>query len=237
MSLHPDIVRRDTPPSAAAALKQVLERIAEAAHQAGREASSVTLIAVSKAFPPDAIEAVIAAGQHVFGENRVQESRAKWPALREAHPGTMLHLIGPLQTNKAAEAVALFDAIQTLDRPKLAQMLAREIDRHGRSPELLVEINTGSEDQKAGIAPGEADRFIAECRRDYGLAIAGLMCIPPAGEEPAIHFKLLARIAERNGLSKLSMGMSGDFETAIACGATYVRIGSAIFGERKIRMA
>ena len=218
-------------------LADVRRRIAMAAAAAARAPQEITLIAVSKTFGPEAILPVIAAGQRIFGENRVQEAKAKWPALRERHGGIALHLIGPLQTNKVADAVALFDAIQSLDRPKLARVLADEIQKQGRAPELFVEINTGSEEQKAGIAPRAADRFIAECRETYGLAIAGLMCIPPADDEPALHFALLETIAKRNGLSKLSMGMSADFETAIKFGATHVRVGSAIFGERHMRIA
>lgn len=218
-------------------LADVRRRIANAAAEAGRAPQEITLVAVSKTFGAEAIIPVIAAGQRIFGENRVQEAKAKWPALRERHDGITLHLIGPLQTNKAADAVALFDAIQSLDRPKLARVLADEIQKQGRAPELFVEINTGSEEQKVGIAPRAADRFIAECRETYGLAIAGLMCIPPADDEPALHFALLETIAKRNGLSKLSMGMSADFETAIKFGATHVRVGSAIFGERHMRIA
>jgi len=213
-------------------LAQVRQRIAVAATEAGRRPADVTLIAVSKTFDAPAIEPVIEAGQRVFGENRVQESKLKWPELKSRHVDIELHLIGSLQTNKAADAVALFDCIQTLDREKLARVLADEIQRQGRSPELFVEINSGEEEQKAGIRPGEADRFIASCRDTYGLAISGLMCIPPADEEPALHFALLETIARRNGVTKLSMGMSADFETAIRFGATHVRVGSAIFGER-----
>ncbi|MGE3831721.1 MAG: YggS family pyridoxal phosphate-dependent enzyme [Parvibaculaceae bacterium] len=218
-------------------LADVRRRIADAATEAGRLPQDITLIAVSKTFGPEAITPVLDAGQRIFGENRVQEAKGKWPALRERHQGVALHLIGPLQTNKAADAVALFDAIQSLDRAKLARVLADEIQKQGKAPELFVEINTGSEEQKAGIAPRDADRFIAECRETYGLAIAGLMCIPPADDEPALHFALLETIAKRNGLAKLSMGMSADFETAIKFGATHVRVGSAIFGERHIRVA
>jgi pyridoxal phosphate enzyme (YggS family) len=218
-------------------LTLVRQRISQAAVAAGRDARDITLVAVSKTFEPAAIEPVITAGQRVFGENRVQESKAKWPELRARHSGTLLHLIGPLQSNKAAEAVALFDCIQTLDREKLARVLADEIQRQGRSPQLFIEINTGEEDQKAGIAPRDADRFVASCRSAYGLTIEGLMCIPPADEEPALHFALLETIAKRNGLKGLSMGMSADFETAIRFGATHVRVGSAIFGERHTKIA
>lgn len=218
-------------------LADVRRRIAVAAEEAGRPAADITLVAVSKTFEPAAIEPVLEAGQRVFGENRVQESKAKWPELKSRYGGVTLHLIGPLQSNKAGEAVALFDCIQSLDRDKLARVLADEIQRQGKSPELFVEINTGEEEQKAGIRPKEADRFVALCRDSYGLTIAGLMCIPPADEEPALHFALLETIARRNGIKKLSMGMSADFETAIRFGATHVRVGSAIFGERFKKLA
>jgi pyridoxal phosphate enzyme (YggS family) len=211
---------------------EVRARIAAAEKEAGRRPGEVTLVAVSKTFAADTIVPVIEAGQRVFGENRVQEAATKWPALREHHPGIELHLIGPLQTNKAADAVALFDYIETLDRPKLAGILAKEMERQGRRPSLFVQINTGEEPQKAGVLPEAADRFIADCRQTYGLTIEGLMCIPPEHEEPALHFALLEKIARRNGISKLSMGMSADFEKAIRFGATHVRIGSAIFGSR-----
>jgi pyridoxal phosphate enzyme (YggS family) len=237
MTRHP---AQDAITSAArghAGLAQVRTRIAEAAALAGREAGDITLVAVSKTFGAEAIEPVIAAGQKVFGENRVQEAKAKWPPLKAKYAGLKLHLVGPLQTNKAADAVELFDAIHTLDRPKLAGILADEIAKQGRTPQLFIQVNTGEESQKAGVGPREADKFIAECRKTYGLAIGGLMCIPPAEEEPALHFALLARIAERNGLAHLSMGMSGDFETAIKFGATHIRVGSAIFGERTYRTA
>jgi PLP dependent protein len=192
----------------------------------------VTLIAVSKTFDAEAIEPVIAAGQKVFGENRVQEAKAKWPALKAAHPDIELHLIGPLQTNKAKEAVALFDAIHTVDRPSLCSALAKEITRQNRRPLLFAEINTGSEPQKAGVLPEEADAFLRACREDYGLEISGLMCLPPIEEAPAPHFALTAKIAQRNRLKLLSMGMSADFAIAIQFGATHVRVGSAIFGPR-----
>jgi PLP dependent protein len=214
------------------ALAQVENDIARACADARRERSAVTLIAVSKTFDAAAIIPVIAAGQRVFGENRVQEAKAKWPPLIAAHPGVTLHLIGPLQSNKAKEAVALFDAIHSVDRPSVCEALAKEIDRQQRAPKLFVQLNTGEEPQKAGIAPAEADAFIASCRDKYGLAISGLMCIPPVDEAPAPHFALTAKIAARNGLSQLSMGMSADFATAIALGATHVRVGSAIFGAR-----
>jgi hypothetical protein len=207
--------------------------MAQACAEAARDPAGVTLVAVSKTFGADAIAPVIAAGQRTFGENRVQEAKAKWPALRERHPDLALHLIGPLQSNKAKEAVALFDAIHTVDRASLCAALAKEIDRQGRAPLLLVEINTGAEPQKAGVLPEAADAFLRACRESYGLAIAGLMCIPPLAEPPAPHFALTAKIAGRNGLKLLSMGMSADFETAIRFGATHVRVGSAIFGERQ----
>jgi hypothetical protein len=215
-----------------ARLADVRRRIAAAAEAAGRRADEVTLVTVTKTFAAEAIEPVLDAGERVFGENRVQEAAAKWPQLRERWPDIELHLVGPLQTNKTADAVALFDCIETLDRPKLARELAREFDRQGRTLELFVQVNTGEEPQKAGVLPGDADRFIADCRDTCGLGLAGLMAIPPLDEEPALHFALLEKIARRNGLAKLSMGMSGDFETAIALGATHVRLGTAIFGDR-----
>ena len=213
-------------------LKKVLNGIVAAAQGAGRAASDVTLIAVSKSFAATEIVPVIEAGQRVFGENRVQEAKGKWPALKIAWPDVELHLIGTLQSNKVAEAVAHFDAIHTLDRPKIAETLAREIEKQKRFPKLFAQVNTGREAQKAGVDPGDADAFLSTCREEYGLAITGLMCIPPAGEDPRRHFILLAEIARRNGLSALSMGMSGDYAEAIACGATHVRVGSAIFGSR-----
>jgi pyridoxal phosphate enzyme (YggS family) len=214
------------------ALAAVEAEIARACRDARRDRASVTLIAVSKTFAADAIVPVIAAGQRVFGENRVQEAKAKWPALTTAYPDIKLHLIGPLQSNKAREAVALFDAIHSVDRPSICQALAKEIESQNRHPELFIQINTGEEPQKAGIAPGEADAFLASCRDTYGLEITGLMCIPPVNEPPAAHFALTAKIAARNGLKNLSMGMSADFATAIALGATHIRVGSAIFGHR-----
>ena len=213
-------------------LDAVRERIARAEIEAQRAPGSVTLIAVSKTFSTEEIAPVIEAGQRVFGENRVQEAKAKWPALIETTPGISLHLIGPLQTNKVKDAVQLFDCIHTLDRPRLADALASEFARTARRPELLVQVNTGSEDQKAGVHPHEADDFIALCRTQHGLTVSGLMCIPPAEEDPAPHFALLRKIAGRNGLEHLSMGMSADFELAIQFGATHVRAGSAIFGKR-----
>ncbi|UFZ02175.1 YggS family pyridoxal phosphate-dependent enzyme [Bradyrhizobium ontarionense] len=216
-------------PSALAAVEQDILR---ACSDAKRDRAEVTLIAVSKTFAADAITPVIAAGQRVFGENRVQEAKAKWPELIAAHPGIQLHLIGPLQSNKAKEAVALFDAIHSVDRSSLCAALAKEIAAQNRHPQLFVQINTGEEPQKAGIAPADADAFLAACRNDYGLRISGLMCIPPVDQAPAPHFALTAKIAARNGLTDLSMGMSADFATAIQFGATHVRVGSAIFGHR-----
>jgi hypothetical protein len=213
-------------------LARVRAEIARACAQAGRAPGSVTLVAISKTFGADAIEPVIAAGQRVFGENRVQEAKAKWPALKERHPGIELHLVGPLQSNKTREAVALFDAIHSIDRPSLCEALAKEIARQGRAPILFVEINTGAEPQKSGVLPQAADAFLRDCRERYGLAIAGLMCIPPAEEAPAPHFALTAKIARRNGLALLSMGMSADFALAIELGATHVRVGTAVFGQR-----
>jgi pyridoxal phosphate enzyme (YggS family) len=219
-------------PDVVAALAEVKENVARACREAGREPSSVTLIAVTKTFGPEAVEPVIAAGQQVFGENRVQESKAKWPALRDRHPGLDLHLIGPLQSNKAKEAVELFDAIHSVDRPSICEALAREIEKQDKRPLLFVQLNTGAEPQKAGILPEKADAFLASCRDDYGLTISGLMCIPPMNEAPAPHFALTAKIAARNGLRLLSMGMSGDYEIAVQFGATHIRVGSAIFGAR-----
>ena len=206
--------------------------IARACKEARRERASVTLIAVSKTFDATAISPIIDAGQRVFGENRVQEARAKWPELIAACPGIALHLIGPLQSNKAKDAVALFDAIHSVDRPSLAEALAKECARQERRPTLFVEVNTGAEPQKAGVLPEDTDAFVKTCRESYGLDIAGLMCIPPADEPPAPHFALTAKIAHRNGLKLLSMGMSADFPLAIAFGATHVRVGTAIFGAR-----
>ena len=222
------------PPSAPiGGYRDVVARIARAAQAAGRAADDVTLVAVSKQQPWEAIEPVLAAGQRVFGENRVQEALARWEGkAAQGVAGLSLHLIGPLQSNKAREAVAHFDVIESLDREKLARALADEVQKQGRSPSLYVQVNTGEEPQKAGVLPAEADAFIAACRTVYGLTPEGLMCIPPADEPPAPHFALLRKLAERNGLSKLSMGMSGDFETAIRFGATSVRVGSAVFGAR-----
>lgn len=205
--------------------------MARAAHDCDRDPASVNLVAVSKTYGVEAIAPVIAAGQRLFGENRVQEAKAKWPALKAASAHLQLHLIGPLQSNKAREAVELFDTIQTVDRPKIAEALAAEIQRAGRAPRLYVQVNTGAEAQKAGVLPEDADAFMARCR-DLGLVIDGLMCIPPVDEQASPHFALLATIAKRHGLATLSMGMSADFELAIQLGATHVRVGSAIFGSR-----
>jgi pyridoxal phosphate enzyme (YggS family) len=224
----------DDPPEAAAVRRwrEVRAAIARAARDSGRDPQDVTLVAVCKTFPADAIEPVLAAGERAFAENYVKEAKAKWPALRERYPDVELHLIGPLQSNKARDAVALFDAIHTLDRPSLAEALAKEIARAGRGPRLLVQVNTGEEPQKGGVAPQDADAFLEACRARYGLAVEGLMCIPPERDPPSPHFALLAKIARRNRLKTLSMGMSADFEAAIQLGATHVRIGSAIFGAR-----
>ena len=213
-------------------LTKVRQEIAKACAEAGRERAAVTLVAISKTFGAEAIEPVLIEGQRVFGENRVQEARAKWPPLRERYPDVELHLVGPLQSNKAKEAVAFFDAIHAVDRPSLCAALAKEIERQGRSPLLFVEINTGAEPQKAGVLPEAADEFLKACRESYGLAIAGLMCIPPLTEAPAPHFALTAKIAARNGLKLLSMGMTADFPIAIRFGATHIRVGTAIFGAR-----
>lgn len=213
-------------------LEKVRATIAAAASSADRKPDSVRLVAVSKTKPVDQIRPVIEAGQRVFGENRVQEAQSKWPGLKAETSGIELHLIGPLQSNKTADAVALFDVIQTVDREKIAREIAREIDKQGKSPGLYVQVNSGSEPQKAGIEPDQADAFLTLCRSDLGLTITGLMCIPPVDENPGPHFALLARIARDNGIETLSMGMSDDFETAICFGATEVRVGSAIFGAR-----
>jgi len=218
--------------SAVEQLHAVKAKIAKAEREAKREPGAVTLVAVSKTFAAEDIRPVIEAGQRVFGENRVQEAQGKWPALREAFPDLELHLIGPLQSNKTKEAVALFDVIETVDREKIAAELSKEMARQGRSPKLYVQVNTGSEPQKAGIEPREAVAFVQRCRDVHGLAVEGLMCIPPADENPGPHFALLEKLAREAGVAKLSMGMSGDYETAIAFGATSVRVGSAIFGSR-----
>jgi len=217
---------------ASAALAGVKAEIASACRDANRDPASVTLIVVSKTFAAEAIEPLIAAGQRVFGENRVQETKAKWPDLRARYPDLLLHLIGPLQSNKAKEAVGMFDAIHSVDRSSLCEALAKEIGKQGRTPELFVEINTGAEPQKAGILPEDADAFLRACKETYGLKISGLMCIPPLDDAPAPHFALTAKIAARNGLTQLSMGMSADYPIAIQFGATHVRVGSAIFGAR-----
>jgi len=216
-------------------LAEIGERIAGAARAAGRDPDEITLVAVSKLQPLARIEAVLDEGHRVFGENRVQEAEGRWPDLRARYPGVELHLVGPLQTNKVKKAVELFDVIQSVDRPKLARKLGETFAETGRRLPCHVQVNTGEEPQKAGVMPAEADRFIAACREEHGLEVAGLMCIPPLDEAPALHFALLAKIAERNGLAGLSMGMSDDFETAIRLGATVVRIGSALFGPRPRR--
>lgn len=212
-------------------LSEIKSRIAKAEKGAGRAPGSTELIAVSKLQPNERVESVLEEGHRLFGENRVQEAAGKWPDFRARFPETKVHLIGPLQTNKARQAMELFDAIHTVDRPKLARTIARLADELGHCPELFIQVNTGEEEQKAGVLPGEADAFIAEVRA-LGLPLSGLMCIPPVEEEPSLHFALLAKIAARNDLTGLSMGMSGDFERAIALGATHIRVGSAIFGER-----
>ena len=212
-------------------LHDISAKIAEAEHQAGRDAGSVTLIAVSKVQPNARVQAVLEQGHRCFGENKVQEAAGKWPDFKQTFEGVELHLIGPLQTNKARQAMELFDFIHSVDRPKLATTIARLAQELGRCPGLFVQVNTGEEDQKAGVLPADADAFIAECKA-LDLPVKGLMCIPPVDEEPSLHFALLAKIAARNGLAGLSMGMSSDFERAIALGATHVRVGSAIFGER-----
>ena len=210
----------------------VLDRIAAAAKDSGRGPADITLTAISKVQPDARVEAMLAAGQRVFGENRVQEAQGRWAARRAQFPDLELRLVGPLQTNKAEDAVALFDVIETLDRPRLAAALSAAMAKTGRRPVIYVQVNTGEEPQKAGVAPGEADAFIAAVRRDHDLDLRGVMCIPPVGEPPGPHFALLAKIAKRNGLAEISAGMSGDFETAIRFGATHVRVGSALFGER-----
>ncbi len=213
-------------------LSAVRAEIARACKDAGRDPAGVTLIAVAKTFGAEVIEPAIAAGQKIFGENRVQEAKAKWPPLKAKYLDLELHMVGSLQSNKAKEAVALFDAIHSLDRQSLAEALAKEIAKQNRRPLLFVEINTGAEPQKAGVLPQDADAFIKRCREDWGLKVDGLMCIPPFDEAPAPHFALTAKIAARNGLKLLSMGMSADFPVAIAMGATHIRVGTAIFGER-----
>lgn len=218
--------------SAAERIEAVCSRMNEAASDAGRQPQEVTLVAVSKTFDVPDIVPFIEAGLRVFGENRVQEAARKWPELKERQTDVELHLIGPLQSNKVIDAVGLFDVLQTLDRVKLAEALMRARDKGARLPRLFVQVNTGEEPQKAGVIPDELDDFIARCQKEWQLEIEGLMCIPPVDEEPALHFSLLRKLAQRNGISGLSMGMSGDFETAIRFGATHVRIGSALFGTR-----
>ncbi|MFK0386003.1 YggS family pyridoxal phosphate-dependent enzyme [Agrobacterium sp. NPDC090273] len=215
-----------------ARLEDVRHRIADVAEKSGRKADDVTLVAVSKTFDAEAIEPVIDCGQRVFGENRVQEAQGKWPALKEKTPDIELHLIGPLQSNKAADAVELFDVIQSVDREKIARALAAECEKQGRHLRFYVQVNTGLEEQKAGIDPRETAAFVVFCRDELKMPVEGLMCIPPADENPGPHFALLAKLAAQCGLEKLSMGMSGDFETAVEFGATSVRVGSAIFGSR-----
>jgi len=221
----------------AANLAAVRARIEAAARAAGRPADAVNLVAVSKTHPANSVRAALETGQRIFGENRVQEAIAKFPGLRGDYPDLTLHLIGPLQTNKVKDAVAHCDVIETVDRPRLAEALAREMERSGRRLPCFIEVNTGEEPQKAGVLPTDADAFIADCRDRLGLAVNGLMCIPPEQEEPALHFALLREIARRNGLDQLSMGMSADFETAIRFGATHVRVGTAIFGARQVTAA
>jgi PLP dependent protein len=213
-------------------LAEVNRRIAEAAKAAGRLPGEVTLVAVSKTHGADRVSELLEAGQRVFGENRVQEAQEKYPALKARHPDIELHLIGPLQTNKARDAVALFDVIESVDREKLAAVLAKEMERSGKRPTCFIQVNTGEEEQKAGVLPADLDSFVASCRDVLKLPVVGLMCIPPVDEEPALHFALLAKMAKRNGLARLSMGMSADYETAVRLGATHVRVGSALFGAR-----
>ncbi|WP_293337467.1 YggS family pyridoxal phosphate-dependent enzyme [Parvibaculum sp.] len=224
-----DATENETPETRLAAVR---ERIAIAAREAARVPDEVVLVAVSKTFGEEAIRPLLNAGQRIFGENRVQEAAKKWPSLREQYSGVELHLIGPLQTNKVEEALDLFDVFHTLDRPKLAEALVKARDKGRKMPRLFVQVNTGEEPQKAGLAPGDVDAFITRCRTEWSLEVEGLMCIPPLGEEPALHFALLEKMARRNSLPNLSMGMSGDFETAVKLGATHVRVGGALFGSR-----
>ena len=217
---------------ATARLDEVRRHIADAARAAGRDPASVTLVAVSKTHGADRVEELLAVGQRVFGENRVQEAEGKFPDLKASFPDLELHLIGPLQTNKAREAVALFDVIQSVDRERLAVALAKEMERSGRRPACFVQVNTGEEPQKAGVLPAEVDAFVASCRDTHRLPVVGLMCIPPVDEDPSLHFALLAKMAARNGLDRVSMGMSADYETAVRLGATHVRVGTALFGSR-----
>jgi PLP dependent protein len=218
-------------------LADVMRRIAEAARAAGRDPGQVTLVAVSKTHGADKVRELLAAGQRVFGENRVQEAEEKFPALKAEYPDLQLHLIGPLQTNKTRDAVALFDVIESVDRERLAVTLAKEMARAGRRPECFIQVNTGEEPQKAGVLPAELDAFVAACRDTHKLPVVGLMCIPPVDEEPALHFALLAKMAARNNLPKVSMGMSADYEIAVRLGATHVRVGSALFGARNLAHA
>jgi len=213
-------------------LAQVKGRIAEAARSAGRDPAAVTLVAVSKTHGADRVRELLVVGQRVFGENRVQEAQEKFPALKAEYPDLELHLIGPLQTNKARDAVALFDVIQSVDRDRLASSLAKEMEKAGRHPACFIQVNTGEEPQKAGVLPADVDAFVATCRDTYKLTVVGLMCIPPVDEEAALHFALLTKMAARNGLAQVSMGMSADYETAVKLGATHVRVGSALFGAR-----
>ncbi|HEY6981320.1 YggS family pyridoxal phosphate-dependent enzyme [Reyranella sp.] len=214
-------------------LDEVTRRIGQAARAAGRDPADVTLVAVSKTHGADRVRELVAAGHRIFGENRVQEAQEKFPTLKSEFPDLQLHLIGPLQTNKAREAVALFDVVQSVDREKLAATLAKEMARAGKRPDCFIQVNTGEEPQKAGVLPADVDSFVVACRDTHKLPIVGLMCIPPLDEEPALHFALLAKIAARHGLPKLSMGMSADYETAVRLGATHVRVGSALFGQRQ----
>ena len=230
--MEQQVAEADATVDVGANLREVKAQIEAAEQAAGREPGEVTLVAVGKVQPVEKVEAALAQGQRIFGENRVQEAQGKWPELKARYPDVTLHLIGPLQTNKAADAIALFDVIETVDRPKLARVLAAEMKKQGRMLECFVQVNTGEEDQKAGVLPADADAFIETCRDEHGLNIVGLMCIPPADDEPALHFALLREIARRHGLEKLSMGMSGDYEIAIEFGATHVRVGTAIFGDR-----
>jgi len=227
-----DTIPHSADPDIAANLAEVQARVADAARAAGRDPAGVTLVAVGKTFPADRMLPALTAGQRVFGENRVQEAEEKWPALRTRFPDIRLHLIGPLQSNKVRKAVEVFDVIETVDRPKLARALANVMAETGRRPDCFIQVNTGAEDQKAGVLPQDADAFIAQCRDGFALPVTGLMCIPPVDEEPSLHFQLLAEIAKRNGLAQLSMGMSADYEIAVQFGATHVRVGSAIFGVR-----
>ena len=226
------IDRKAAPMDIVENLAKVKNIVSEAARAADRRPEDVTLVAVGKAFPAEPVRRALEAGHRVFGENRPQEAEEKWPALKADYPDAALRLIGPLQRNKVRRAVALFDVIETVDRPKLARALANEMEHSGHRPDCLIQVNTGEEEQKAGVPPADADAFIRACREEYGLPVRGLMCIPPFDEEPSLHFALLREIAERNGLRELSMGMSGDFEIAIRFGATAVRVGTAIFGQR-----